>query len=113
MSSWVQPLTSIRKKTRNKNTTTNGTELELRIFEWTMKDAFNTLKEALTTAPVLGYPDFSREFILETDKSLKGLGTVISQQSKDRTIDVIGYASHSLCPQKDQCAVTVQLSWSC
>ena len=45
------------------------------------QDAFDALKEALSTAPVLGYPDFSREFILETDTSLNGLdATVLSQQ---------------------------------
>ena len=53
------------------------------------QDAFNALKEALGPAPVLGYPDFSREFILETDASLNGLGTILSQQDKDREIHVI------------------------
>ena len=48
------------------------------------QDAFDALKEALSNAPVLGYPDFSREFILETDTSLNGLGNVLSQQGKDR-----------------------------
>ena len=61
------------------------------------QDAFNALKETLATAPVLGYPNFSREFILETDASLNGLGAILSQQGKDREICVIAYASHSLC----------------
>ena len=56
--------------------------------------------EALCTAPVLGYPNFSREFILETDASLKGLGAVLSQQQKDRSVCVIAYASQSLCPSE-------------
>ena len=64
------------------------------------QEAFDALKEALSTAPVLGYPDFSREFILEIDASLNGLGTVLSQQGKDRQIRVIAYASHSLCPSE-------------
>ena len=64
------------------------------------QEAFDALKEALRTAPVLGYPNFSREFILEIDASLNGLGTVLSQQGKDRQIHVIAYASHSLCPSE-------------
>ena len=54
---------------------------------------FDVLKETLCTAPVLGYPNFTREFILETNASLKGLGTVLSQQHKDGNICVIAYAS--------------------
>ena len=61
---------------------------------------FHALKEALSTAPVLGYPDFSREFILETDVSLNGLGTILSQQGNERKIHVIAYASHTLCPSE-------------
>ena len=64
------------------------------------QEAFDALKEALCTAPVLGYPNFTREFILETDASLKGLGTVLSQQQKDGSIHVIAYASQSLCPSE-------------
>ena len=51
-------------------------------------------------APVLGYPSFTREFILETDASLKGLGAILSQQDKDESIHVIAYASQSLCPSE-------------
>ena len=71
-------------------------------------EAFDALKEARSTSPVLGYPNFPREFILETDASLNGLGTILSQQDKDRNICVIAYASQSLHHQKDQCTITVQ-----
>ena len=64
------------------------------------QDAFDALKEAPSTATVLGYPNFSWEFILETDTSLNGLGAVLSQQDKDREICVIAYASHSLHPSE-------------
>ena len=60
------------------------------------QEVFDASKEALSTAPVLGYPDFSREFILEIDASLNGLGAVLSQQGKDGQIHVIAYASCSL-----------------
>ena len=53
MSLRAQHLTSKRKKRKN---TTTGVETGLRIFEWTMKhlDAFDALKEALSTAPNTG-----------------------------------------------------------
>ena len=77
-------------------------ESETKTFEWMIEhqEAFDALKEALCTAPVLGYPDFTREFILETDASLKGLGTVLFQQQKDGSIRVRAYASQSLCPSE-------------
>ena len=48
--------------------------------------------------PGLGHPNFSKGFILETDASLNGLGTILSQQGKDGKPHVIAYASHSICP---------------
>ena len=53
-------------------------------FKWTGKhqEAFHLLKAGLTSASVLGYPDFSHLFELEMDASLQGLGTVLSQRTK-------------------------------
>ena len=98
----VGPTSNKHRKARAKKEATTVTQMEPRIFEWMTKhqEAFDALKEALSTAPVLGYPDFSREFILEIDASLKGLGAILSQQGKDRQIHVIAYASHSLCPSE-------------
>ena len=62
------------------------------------QEVFDALKEVLSTAPVLGYPDFSREFILEIDASLNGLGAVLSQQGMYGQIHVIAYVSCSLHP---------------
>ena len=94
-----------RSKARVKETKAAECEpitTEIKTFEWTIEhqEAFDALKEALCTAPVLGYPDFTREFILETDASLKGLGTILSQQQKDGSIRVIAYASRSLRPSE-------------
>ncbi|MGH0125953.1 UNVERIFIED_CONTAM: hypothetical protein FKN15_025173 [Acipenser sinensis] len=42
--------------------------------------AFTTLKEALCSSPVLVVPDFSKEFLVQTDASEVGLGAVLSQE---------------------------------
>ena len=49
---------------------------------------------------VLGYPDFSREFVLETDASFQGMGAVLSQQDEIGKLHVIAYASQSLHPSE-------------
>ena len=69
-------------------------------FKWTKEceTGFINLKQALISAPVLAYPDYSKAFILETDASLKGLGTVLSQRGDDGAVRVIAYASRSLRP---------------
>ena len=64
-------------------------------FKWMPEhqQAFYALKEALVTAPVLGYPDFNREFMLESNASLQDLGAVLSQQDETGKLCVIAYAS--------------------
>ena len=69
-------------------------------FKWTAEhqESFNKLKEALTSAPVLAYPDYMKSFILETDTSLKGLGTVLSQGDDEGNYRIISFASRMLKP---------------
>ena len=90
-------------------------------FNWTedCQEGFDNLKRALTSAPILAYPDYSKPFILETDASLKGLGAVLSQRSDDNTVRVIAYASRSLRPgeksMKDYSSAKIELlalKWS-
>jgi hypothetical protein len=51
------------------------------LFVWTVDHdvAFNTLKLALTSAPVLAVPDFSKRFCIETDACKNGVGVVLMQ----------------------------------
>ena len=53
------------------------------VFRWTTEcqEAFEVLKTVITQSPVLAYPNFDVDFILETDASVKGLGAVLSYQS--------------------------------
>ena len=75
---------------------------ELTEFVWSKEcqEGFDALKHALTTAPVLAYPNYTQPFILETDASLKGLGAVLSQKAKDGEVCIITYASRSLRPSE-------------
>ena len=63
-------------------------------FQWTdeCQEAFDTLKERLTTAPILARPDLNEDFILYTDASRIGLGAVLSQVQEGKE-QVIAYAS--------------------
>ena len=71
-------------------------------FNWTTEcnKAFNDLKSRLTKAPVLAYPQFGREFLLETDASGVGLGAVLSQTQDGKTIRPITFASRTLQPHE-------------
>ena len=65
-------------------------------FHWDShaKIAFDTLKTAITTTPVLALPNFSKSFILETDASGTGIGAVLSQSQHP-----IAFFSKKLSPQ--------------
>jgi len=69
-------------------------------FIWTAEqdEAFNCLKQRLTTAPVLGMPTIATnegQFYLDCDASNVGLGAVLSQKQGESEA-VIAYASRSL-----------------
>ena len=59
-------------------------------------EAFQQLKHLLTRAPVLAFPNFGCEFILETDASGVGLGAILAQEQEDGTVRPIAYASRTL-----------------
>src|SRR6185295_15864686 len=66
-------------------------------FVWDEKceKAFHTLRQHLTTAPVLAQPDNAKPFDVYCDASGTGLGCVLMQDNR-----VIAYASRSLRPHE-------------
>lgn len=65
------------------------------IFQWTSihEQAFQLLKQALRSALVLHLPDFSQQFVIETDASAKGVGAILQQGGHP-----IAYISRALGP---------------
>ena len=57
--------------------------------------AVEILLNHLVCPPILGYPDFSKPFVLHTDASQEGLGAVLYQKQEGK-MRVIGYGSRSL-----------------
>ena len=72
----AKPMTNLLKKTNE--------------FEWTpeCEQSFQTLKQKLTTTPMLALPDIQKDFVVYCDASRQGLGCVLMQSGK-----VIAYAS--------------------
>lgn len=66
------------------------------LFIWTetCATAFQLLKQALISAPVLALPDFSKTFVIETDASDTGIGAVLQQGGHP-----IAYVSKALGPR--------------
>jgi hypothetical protein len=71
----------------------HGIAKEKKKFVWTEKcvEAFQRLKELLTTALILKFPDMDADFLVCTDASKEGLGGVFMQDGR-----VIAYISRKL-----------------
>lgn len=76
-------------------------------FQWGDKEqtAFDELKTALTTAPVLRFPDYNKQFILASDASYLGLGSVLMQEHNGK-LHPIAFASHTLTNAEKNYSVT-------
>jgi len=61
-----------------------------------MRDCFDTLRQKLSTTPVLAYPDFNKDFMLETNASKLGLGAILSQCQEDQKLHPVAYSSSSI-----------------
>ena len=82
----------------NKHLTGEGAS---RKSEWVLLledafQAFDTLKQACMSTPILAFTDYTKEFLLETDASKEGLGAVLSQKQADGQYHPVAYGSRAL-----------------
>ena len=65
--------------TNKGNKTKSGQLPSSTLISWSTihQETLDTLVDAITSAPVLAYPDFEKSFIVHTDASEKGLGAVL------------------------------------
>lgn len=80
-------------------------------FIWTenREHAFQELKERLSWAPVLAYPDLNERFILDADASQSAVGAVLSQTVNGEE-QVIAYFAKALSkPEQKYCVTRKEL----
>ncbi|KAK1682427.1 hypothetical protein QYE76_043275 [Lolium multiflorum] len=74
---------------------TNLLQKDVPFFDDDCKEAFETLKKALTTAPIVEPPDWNLPFEIMCDASDFAVGAVLGQRV-DKKLNVIHYASKTL-----------------
>ena len=89
----ILPLNSLLKKDAHKKFSKT---------DWTQdcQNAFETLRNALLTAPVLRFPDINKPFILSTDASGSALGYVLGQKDDHGREYVVSYGGRALRPDE-------------
>ena len=73
-------------------------------FEWGEKHqkAFEALKEAIMSPPVLRMPDFSKQFVLQTDASSVALGVLLFVDGAKQPVEIV---SRTLTQQEKKSSV--------
>ena len=59
-------------------------------------EAFQALKQACMSSPVLAFTNYTKDFLLKTDTSKEGLGAVLSQKQADGHYHPVTYGSRAL-----------------
>ena len=77
-------------------------------FEWTpsAEEAFDAIKQLLTSSPVLTFPRLGQPFEIWTDASYSGLGAVLCQAGEDGKVHPVAYASRGLLKHERNYAVS-------
>ena len=77
-------------------------------FLWSAdcETAFEVLKQKLVTSPSLAYPDFDKDFALETDASRLGLGIILLQYQDDKKLHPVAYVSRFVSASEASYSIT-------
>ena len=59
-------------------------------------EAFQSLKQACMSSPILAFADYTKDFLLKTDTSKEGLGVVLSPKQADGHYHLVTYISWAL-----------------
>ena len=67
-------------------------------YVWTKKctEAYSYLKRALTSEPILMFPDFQKQFTLSTDASSNGLAYILEQKDRNGIRKPVCYGGRTL-----------------
>ena len=84
----VAPLNQLMSQVQEKA----GKQIPL-AWDQSATDALGEIKQLLTRAPVLVYPDFNKQFVVEVDAALSGLGVCLSQYNDQGELHPVAYAS--------------------
>uniref|UniRef100_A0A0G4H374 Integrase catalytic domain-containing protein n=1 Tax=Chromera velia CCMP2878 TaxID=1169474 RepID=A0A0G4H374_9ALVE len=76
------------------------------VWEEPQRRAFEALKEALTSEPVLCHPDFDKEFVVQPDASNDAIGAVLRQTDEKRNEKVVAYASRMMTDLEKKWGIT-------
>lgn len=74
--------------------------------------AFNQIKQAMVSAPILTAPDFSKPFFIQCDASNVGLGSVLTQRINEKEV-VIAFASRTLTETEKKYTTTEKEALAC
>ncbi|GFY06605.1 retrovirus-related Pol polyprotein from transposon 17.6 [Trichonephila clavipes] len=80
-------------------------------FIWTVycNNAFNKLKDTLTSAPILAYPEIGKQFILDTDASHESIGAVLSQEIDGQERVIVYFSKRLSKPDRNYCVTRKEL----
>jgi hypothetical protein len=80
-------------------------------FQWTpeVEAVFQTLKEALCTAPVLAYPQLGERFIVDTGASNIRIGEVLSQVQYRQEQVIACYSKMLNKAKRNYCIIQLDL----